>query len=52
MPVIVWCFNNNEEKENVENNLSKFIADKIIDSTTPEGVNAVINYLENDGGTI
>ena len=48
MPVIVWCFSDNQEKEKVENNLSKFIANKIADSTTDKGIKAVINYLENE----
>ena len=47
MPTIIWCFSNDQEKENVENKLSQFIANKIIDSTTSEGVYAVIDYLES-----
>ena len=49
MPVVVWCFNNNEEKEHIEEIFSKFIANKIVSSTTEKGVEAVINYLESGG---
>lgn len=48
MPVIVWCFNNDEEKENIENRISQFIANKIADNTNQKGIEAVINYLENE----
>lgn len=47
MPVVVWCFNNNEEKEHIEEIMSKFIANKIATSTTEKGIKAVIDYLES-----